>query len=363
MKKLVLLIIALVFFVPTNSQSKKDKDNALEIAQNAIEFMDNGEIEKSIELLKESIKLDPKNFIYPYEIGYAHYLNEDYKSAIKVLSKVIKFKELNQQCFTLLGNAYDVSGNPKKAIKIYDEGFKKFPNSGRLYYEKGNVLEVLEEYESALSSWENGIIAEPTYPSNYRRASEYYCNYTTEKIWGVLYGELFINMERNTKKTEEMSYQLYDTYLSAIEIKSDTTGGVSFSKNMTLSLPKKNKKMVFPFSMPFEMTMSIAMTTELEKGIIDIQSLHNIRTSFINIWYDTKKNKDFPNILFDWHKKLIDLDYFESYNYWIFMQADDSQFDNWYELNQQKFDEFVNWFSEHPLEITNKNNFHRTQYK
>lgn len=53
----------------------------------AIELMDNGKIEASIELLEEAQKLDPDRFDYPYELAYAHYLKKDYKGAIKILER------------------------------------------------------------------------------------------------------------------------------------------------------------------------------------------------------------------------------------------------------------------------------------
>lgn len=51
----------------------------------AIKLMDNGKFDESIKLLEEAQKLDPKKFDYPYEIAYAHYIQEDYKGAIKIL--------------------------------------------------------------------------------------------------------------------------------------------------------------------------------------------------------------------------------------------------------------------------------------
>ena len=48
-----------------------DKDKALEKGRTAIELMDNGKIDESIELLKEAQKLDPDRFDYPYELAYA----------------------------------------------------------------------------------------------------------------------------------------------------------------------------------------------------------------------------------------------------------------------------------------------------
>jgi len=362
MRKIFTIVLFVSFGLSSFGQTKDDKVKAYEIAMEAIKIMDNGEIEKSIEMLKKSQKLDSENYNYPYEIGYAYYLQKDYKNAIKTLKETIKYKENSDQCFTLLGNIYDIDKQPEKAIEIYKKGLIKFPKSGRLYYELGNVQEVLKKYDDALESWENGITVSPSYPSNYHTASIYYCKYTTEKLWGVIYGELFINIERGSKKTSEISKLLFDTYKSSITIKSKTEAGVSFSKSMQMTIPKDGEEIKLPFSIPYEMTMVLAVTSELEEKELGIKSFNNIRTAFIKNWYENKRNIEYPNILFDWQKKLIDLGYFESYNYWLLMKGSEDEFDKWVANNKETFDKFIEWFTENPLTIDEQNNFKRLQY-
>ena len=363
MEKIFLIILAISFGVNSFGQTDSEKEEAREIAFKAIKLMDNGEIDASIKMLKESKGLDPKNYSYPYEIGYAYFLKNDYKNSIKTLKEVVKYKENSDECFTLLGNVYDYNKQPKKAIDTYEEGLKKFPKSGRLFFEIGNVKVGLKEYDEALSSWEKGIKVSPSYPSNYHIASKYYSSYTTEKIWGVLYGELFMNLERSSKKTEETSKLLYDTYKSSITIKSKTEAGVSFSKSMTMTLPKDGEEMKIPFEMPYGTMMILSVTPEmLAPHEVDISSLHRIRKSFITTWYETGKNEKYPNILFDWQQKLIELGYFESYNYWLFMKGNEEEFNKWVGENQETFNKFIEWFKANPLTINAEHKFHRLQY-
>ncbi|MEN8914159.1 MAG: CDC27 family protein [Polaribacter sp.] len=361
-KKILFSILLFSFAASAQAQSNEDKIKAYGIAKEAIAKMDNGEIDASIKLLEKAKKLDKKNYLYPYEIGYAYYLKKDYKSAITVLKEVIKFENNNDQCFTILGNIYDINGQPKKAIEVYKKGLLKFPSSGRLYYEMGNVEEVLENYNEALSSWEKGIKVSPTYPSNYHTAAIYYSQYTTEKIWGVLYGELFMNIERGSDKTSQLSKILYDTYQNSITISSKTEASVSFSKSNQISLPKDGEELKLPFSMPYEITMALAASNQLSNKTLGIKSFTEIRTSFINSWFDSEKNKKYPNLLFDWHKTLIDLGHFEAYNFWLFMKGDEQEFEKWLNKNQQKFDDFISWFTSNKMPISETYKFHSSQY-
>ena len=95
---------------------------------------------------------------------------------------------------------------------------------------------------------------------------------------------------------------------------------------------------------------------------ITLESLNKIRTEYINFYFDRKFNKSHPNIVFDWHKTLIKDDKFECYNYWLLMQGAPDEFNVWYESNKERFDSFINWFSENPMLIDEKNTFHRFDY-
>ncbi|MCL3782139.1 hypothetical protein EMN47_17260 [Prolixibacteraceae bacterium JC049] len=360
MKKVYLLIFTSILFLNSFSQNDEDRKKAHSQLSKAIKLMDNGKIDESIKILKEAKKLDPTNYVYPYEIAYAHYLNKENKKAIKILNKVLKLEEKTDQCYALLGSLWDIEGKPEKAIEIYNIGLEKFPNSGRLYYEKGIVEEVLKKYNDALDSWEKGIMVKPTHASNYHTASIYFSKYTSERIWGVIYGEIFMNLDRGSKKTEQASQLLYKTYKNSIKIKSSTEVSISFSKEIKIS-PQKFKDKI-PFSMPYEMTMALASTSITQENEISIATLVKIRTKFITEWFRTGQNTTYPNILFDWQKELIKLGYFEPYNYWLFMKGNEKEFEKWYNENQKEFDEFIDWFSNNPMKINSENKFFRTQY-
>src|SRR5690606_19447307 len=156
MKSHLKFLILFIFFSAI-SFAQNNKEVALKKGSEAIKLMDAGKIEESIILLQESQKLDPENFDYPYETAYANYLKKDYKTAIEILQKLENYKNTNAQLYTLWGNSYDNLGNPKKAIEIYDNGIKKFPNKGLLYLEKGVVYEFEKDYNKAIENYQKGI--------------------------------------------------------------------------------------------------------------------------------------------------------------------------------------------------------------
>lgn len=358
-------IIGLILFMIIGQVvfGQSDKDKALEKAIEAVKLMDSGNVDESIKLLEEAQNLDPNRFDYPYELAYAYYLKEDYNEVIKILEGVINHKDVNDRLFQLLGNSYDMIGEPEKALETYDKGLEKFPNSGAIYLEKGNVYWMKKEYEKALLFYEKGIEVAPQFPSNYYRATLLYCN-SSEEVWGMIYGEIFMNLEPNSKRTAEISKLLYNTYKNEITFTSDTSFSVSFSKTALINIDdlQDPNKMKLPFGVGvYEPTIMMSMINEKS---IDLNSLNRIRTNFIKMYFKNNNNKKYPNILFDYQNKILKAGHFEAYNYWILMKGDEALFRIWHSANTKKWDKFVKWFTDdkNRLKLDSSNKFYSGQY-
>jgi len=355
-KALLLLVLVPLFFYGQTTNEERAFAKAVE----AIQLMHSGQIDESIRLLKEAQRLDPERVDYTYELAVAHYLKEDYEGAIKILKKIINHKDASPLFFQLLGNSYSLSGNSAKAFQTYEAGLKRFPNSGILYLEKGNVHWMKEEFDKALTFYERGIKADPSFPSNYYRAAIIYLN-STEEVWGMIYGEIFMNLERNTQRTADMSRWLYETYRSEINIGNNTIS-VSFSRNAIINADNfsESNELRLPFGVGiYEPTLLISLLSE---NTINIHTLNRIRTNFIENYFKLGHDKTHPNILFSYKKQIKEAGHLEAYNYWILMKGDEDGFLDWYYENEEKWNNFVEWFLENPLVIDETNKFFSGQY-
>ncbi|HMU68634.1 MAG TPA: hypothetical protein PK511_02625 [Chitinophagales bacterium] len=354
MKRILTLVLVLTFSVHAYSQSKKDQ--ALEKALTAIAMMDSGYITESIDLLNEAIKLDPDRYDYPYEVAYAYYLMKDYNKSIEVLEKLSKHKDVTDQLYQLLGNSYDIIGDPDKAFDAYDRGLKKFPKSGILFLEKGNVYWGQKKYAEALPFYEDGIAADPMFSSNYYRAARIYCA-TDNPFFGIMYGEIFLNLEPSTERSQEISALLFDTYKSNIHVTSDTSASIEFCSNNLVLDKESMKRMsegILPFCMTAETTMLIYVGFSKE---ITLESVCKLRSSFIDAWYQMGNDKKYNIELFKFQKDLADKGYYDAYNHWLFMNGDGAAFDEWYKTHQDEFTNFANYANQHRLQLNDKTKF------
>src|SRR6185436_9565914 len=90
------------------------------------------------------------------------------------------------------------------------KGLKKFPKSGPLHSEYGELLWAMKDF-SAIEEWEKGIKLDPAYSGNYYNAANYYF-YAKDKVWSLIYGEIFINMESLGERGAAMKQQLLQGY-------------------------------------------------------------------------------------------------------------------------------------------------------
>ncbi len=346
---LKLSFILLLIFISQSAFSRTAKEKAEQKYREGIKLVDNEKYNEGIKKYEEALKLDPDNIIYLYEIGYTYYAEGMFEKAADKFDDLIDRKDSFDQVYTMLGNSYDILGKTEKAMKIYDDGLKKFPKSGSLYLEKANVFNAHKQYLEALKLYEKGIQVEPSYPSNYYRASLLYCN-SDQKVWGLIYGEIFINLEPNTKRTETISKLLFDTYDKAITIKDTNNYSISLYKSL-------DEKVSFG-----AMYEGLVLLSVIGEKRIHLNSLNRIRSKFIDLYFDGDRYIRYPNVLFDYQKKVSDAGHLETYNKWILSKGMSDDFEEWKAANKDKWDTFVAWFVQNPLKLDENHLFWNGQY-
>lgn len=351
----VTLILIFSFFF--NSFGQTAKETAHEKGKQAIKLEDEGKFDEALKLLDEAQKLDPDNIIYPYEMTYCYYSQEQYQKAIDVLEKLKDRPDSFDRLYELLGNSYDILKQSDKAIAIYEEGLKKFPNSGVLYLERGTLPLTAKNYNEAIKYFEKGIEVEPKFPSNYYWAAKLYCA-SENPVWGIIYGEIFMNLERNSKRTGEISKVLFDTYKRSITFPSSGKMAISFSKQNTMTTDDV-KTVKLPYGMVYELSISLAAAGE---NNINLNSLDRIRQKFLKYYDEKGSNKKYPNVLFDYQDQITQAQTMEAYNHWLLMKGDEAEFNTWQAANKDKWDAFVKWYMANPLQLDAEHRFHKNMY-
>jgi tetratricopeptide (TPR) repeat protein len=352
MKRRLLICWLLLVGSPVFAQRRESQNLSDSLTRKAVKFIDANKATEALTLLAAARKADPESFFPVYETGYVHYAQKEYKRAIAVLELVLDHENVEDQAYQLVGNSWDNLGKPKKALAAYEAGLKKFPKSGKLYLETGTLYAIQKEYDKALQFYEKGIKAEPDLASNYYRAALIYAS-SSEKIWNVLYGELFMNLERNTPRTVEMGKEMFETYKKSVTIENDTAYSVHFSKRANVmyagdAAPK------LPFSAIYEITFATSLAGE---KVLDLPALVRTRMRFTDLYFKNNLQDQYPNVLFNYQGEIKEAGHLEAYNYWLLGDGDVPAFKKWLADHKEDYAAFADWYNEHPLELNEFNSF------
>ncbi len=285
--------------------------------ENARNFMHSGDYPNAILVLNRALAIQPGNLEIAKDLGLNYYYSKDYKKAVEVLKPLLDRDDADDQCFQITGDAFWAMEDAKESENVYRKGIKKLPNSGPLYNELGKVLWTKNDY-SAIKQWEKGIENDPGFAGNYYNASKYYY-FTTDKLWSLLYGEIFINIDPKSSYCAEIKNILLEGY----------------KKLFADANLEKNNKDKNSFSIAFLKTMN--KQSSVASSGINAETITMIRTRFILDW-DAGYSVQFPFKLFELHRQYIQEGLFDAYNQWVFATAQNlPAYQNWITAHSQEY--------------------------
>ena len=319
MKKIVLsLIMALSLVCAVKAQ-----EGGTNLHETGRTFMRSGDFDNAILVLTRAIQQEPKNNEIRKDLVMSYYYKRDYAKAKEQLEPLIESDDADEITYQIGGNIYKALEEVKDAQKMYKKALKKFPNSGPLHSEYGELLWAAKDY-SAIEEWEKGIKLDPSYSGNYYNAALYYF-YTKDKLWALVYGEIFVNMESLTERAAAMKQILFKAYKEKL-----------FADLGTSKDDDKNKS---EFAKAFLEVMG-KQASLVNRGITT-ETLTMLRSRFILEWYAKYANK-FPFRLFDYQRQLMQEGMFEAYNQWLFGTVENlAAYDNWTKTHSEAYTSFT----------------------
>src|SRR5207253_5747670 len=163
------------------------------------------------------------------DLATSYYYKRDYEKALDEVKILMDREDADVVAFQIAGNVYKALEEVKEGEKVYKRGLKKFPNSGPLYSEYGELLWEKKDFD-AIKYWEKGIQVDPSYAGNYYNAALFYF-FTNDKVWSLVYGEIFVNMESLNDRSTAMKQLLLQGYKEKLFITADVTKTDEKNKN------------------------------------------------------------------------------------------------------------------------------------
>ena len=314
----ILLLIALSFSLAASAQPEEVK----KMQETAKAFMRTGDFDNAIIVLTRALQKDNKNIDLQKDLVMSYFFKRDYAKALEGAKVLIDRDDADVVSYQIAGNVYKALEEVKDCDKMYKKALKKFPKSGPLYSEYGELLWSAKDM-LAIRQWEEGIKNDPGYSGNYYNAALYYF-YTKDKVWSLIYGEIFVNMESLSERGASMKQMLLQGYKEKLFAEADIMKG-----------EEKNKS---EFAKAF--LQGIGKQSALTNNGISTETLTMIRARFILDWYETNAAK-YPFKLFDFQRQLLQEGMFDAYNQWLFGASENlAAYDNWTKVHAEEYEGF-----------------------
>lgn len=314
--------VLIAFFLILAASKLSAQTDTVSLRSKALAFLQQADYANASLVLNKALESTPNDVELQNDLLFTHYLSGNYAKATELGKKLVALPQPDIRSYQLLGLTYRAIEELKESERLYKNGIEKFPKSGVLYNEYGEFLWSKKKFEDAIVQWEKGITADPNYSGNYYNAAKYYY-ISTDKVWAILYGEIFVNLESYSRRTPEIKELLLDAYKKY------------FTNMQSLKAPDASNG--------FE--SSYAAMLNKNAGVVNAgvtaSSLTKLRTRFILDWFEKEPVK-FPYRLFDYHRQLLKEGYFDAYNQWLFGAAQNlSSFQQWTQENPKPYEGFL----------------------
>lgn len=297
-------------------------DDPKTLQETARGFMRSGDYDNAIIVLTRALQKDPKSLELQKDLVLTYYLKRDFEKALPGVKALVDREDIDVMTYQICGNVYKALEEVKECDKMYRKALKQFPKSGPLYSEYGELLWAQKDF-SAIKQWELGIELDPSYSGNYYNAAMFYF-YAKDKVWSLIYGEIFVNMESRSERGLAMKEQLLSFYKEKLFAEPD--------------LMKGEEKNPSAFAKGFLQIMN--QQSGLVSQGVTVEVLTQIRTRFILSWFEQYAGR-FPFRLFDYQRQLLTEGLFEAYNQWLFgPSANLAAYENWTRTHAEEYKRF-----------------------
>lgn len=312
MTRLYLTLICTLTFCMAFAQGPGKK-----LQETAKTMLQQGDLENAIALLESAVKQAPSDIDIQKDLAYATYLYRDFAKSIQVGTALAERNDADEQVYQILGLSYKAIASYKEGAKMYKNAIRKFPNSSVLLNEYGELLAMDKNLTEAIQQWEKGITADPNYSGNYYNACIYY---TKSFNWArvIIYGELFVNMESFTERTQEVKKALVNAW-QKILVPTVATQQLRNTNNGF----EKNLLTIF------------AQLAESNKAGFQLNNSTNIRTQFLKAWFNGPATT-YPFHLFRVQQYFVEEGMMEAYDQWLFGEAVDPNAYKTWQTNNNK---------------------------
>jgi tetratricopeptide (TPR) repeat protein len=324
-------------------------DRAKALVNEGIDLHDKGEFESALKKYDEAIAADATYSTAFYEKSFTLYAMKKLEECIDLSKQMIKQfpdNEILKAVYVQYGSSLDDLGESDKAIKIYSEGLKKFPDYFLLHFNKAITYSVMKDYDKSYACYQEALIANPLHASSYYRVAELLKS--TNHIPAMLAGIMQLIIEPQSKRSVNTFNDIKELMYGSV--KKTDQNNVTIFMDASMFDTKKTKKqpdnfrtqeMLFTFSSALDKdsVMNTITKTDIEKFDLKLQLLINSLTENEKGFFSERYVHFFKKMKEDGFTMIV--------SRLVFANTADERNAAWLKVNPNKVEEFYKWLKEY----------------
>jgi Tfp pilus assembly protein PilF len=116
------------------------------VQETARAYTRQGDYTNALVVLNEGLRKDPQNLELSKDIAFNYYLEKEYDKGISIAKGLVDRSDADVTAYQILALLYKAIGQVKECDKLYKAGINRFPQSGVLLNEYGEMLWAKQDF-------------------------------------------------------------------------------------------------------------------------------------------------------------------------------------------------------------------------
>lgn len=319
------------------------------LIEEGVKLHDQGKYTEAIAKFNEVLLSDKQNVHALAEKAYSQMGLKEYKAAISTCRKALKIKTDDNEALKLIyityGNALDLSGKPKDAIKIYEKGLKEHPGFYSILYNKGVTLSRMKDWDGAIECFQQSAQASPNHSSTFLALGRMLV-FKEQNIPALLSYLRFHIIEPDSPRAKENFKFIQELMFSNVEKTGDNSISISLPSKSLEEMGNENKTENSFRSIELILSMQSALDLGENQGeLSDVERFEKkLNSMFVSLDESKKGNSGFYwEFLAPYFIELSTNNYENVLAHLVFSNQEDEAVAAWFLENESKVRSFYEW--------------------